>query len=77
VDVEDAADRLAAIAEEIGDMAFDRLRESASAVRRDGAPDPAVIAEEKRLTRARRAVEKAVVLLRQAPVSGGEDDGPD
>ncbi len=77
MDPEDVADRLAAIAEELGDMAFDRLRESTSAVRRDGAPDPAVIAEEKRLTRARRAVEKAVVLLRRAPVSGGEDDGPD
>ena len=76
MDLEDVADRLAAIAEELGDLAFDRLRESASAVRRDGAPVPAVIAEEKRLTRARRAVEKAVVLLR-APVSGGDDDGPD
>ena len=64
MDVDDVADRLAAIAEELGDLAFDRLREATSGARRTGAPDPAVVAEEKRLTRARRAVEKAAVLLR-------------
>jgi hypothetical protein len=73
VDVDDVADRLAAIAEELGDLAFDRLREATSEARRTGTPDPAVVAEEKRLTRARRAVEKAVVLLRRAPASTGED----
>jgi len=65
VDIDDVADRLAAIAEELGDLAFDRLREATSGARRTGTPDPAVVAEEKRLTRARRAVEKAVVLLRR------------
>jgi len=74
VDLEDVADRLAAIAEELGDLAFDRLREATGAARRTGTPDPAVIAEEKRLTRARRAVEKAVVLLRRAPASTAEPD---
>jgi hypothetical protein len=74
VDVDDVADRLAAIAEELGDLAFDRLREATSGARRTGTPDPAVVAEEKRLTRARRAVEKAVVVLRRAPASTGEAD---
>ena len=74
MDVDDVADRLAAIAEELGDLAFDRLREATSGARRTGTPDPAVVAEEKRLTRARRAVEKAVVVLRRAPASTGEAD---
>jgi len=77
VDVDDVADRLAAIAEELGDLAFDRLREATSGARRTGSPDPAVVAEEKRLTRARRAVEKAVVVLRRAPASAGEPDAFD
>ena len=42
--------------------------------RRTGTPDPAVVAEEKRLTRARRAVEKAVVVLRRSPSSAGDSD---
>ncbi len=37
-------------------------------------PDPALMAEERRLTRARRAVEKAVVLLRPAGAGDHEDD---
>lgn len=74
MDLEDVADRLAAIAEELGDLAFDRLREATSGARRNGTPDPAVIAEEKRLTRARRAVDKAVVVLRRSPSSGGDQD---
>jgi hypothetical protein len=75
VDLDDVADRLDAIAQELGDLAFDRLREATSEARRTGTPDPAVVAEEKRLTRARRAVEKAVVVLRRAPAStGGSED---
>jgi hypothetical protein len=61
--IEDLAERLAQMAEELGDLAFDRLRE-ASASEGRGEPAPALVAEEKRLTRARRAVDKAVVLLR-------------
>ena len=60
---EDLAERLAQLSEEIGDLAFDRLREASSSDGR-GEAQPALVAEEKRLTRARRAVDKAVVLLR-------------
>ena len=74
MELEDVADRLAAIAEELGDLAFDRLREATSGARRTGTPDPAVIAEEKLLTRARRAVDKAVVMLRRAPSASGDED---
>jgi hypothetical protein len=68
--VEDLADRLAALSEELGDLAFDRLREASSSAGR-GEAAPALVAEEKRLSRARRAVDKAVVLLR------GLDENPD
>ena len=58
---EDLRDRLAVIAEELSERALDRLR---AAVDGDGdSPDEAAVAEERRLTRARRAVEKAVHLL--------------
>jgi hypothetical protein len=73
VDVDDVADRLDAIAEEIGDMAFDRLREATSMARRGSPPDPTLVAEERRLTRARRSVQKAVVLLRASAGPSGED----
>jgi len=63
VGVEDLAERLSQLSEELGDLAFDRLREASSSVGR-GEPDLALVAEEKKLTRARRAVDKAVVLLR-------------
>jgi hypothetical protein len=72
MDVEDVADRLDAIAEELGDLVIDRLREATGTARRGDSPDPAVVAEERRLTRARRAVEKAVVLLRAS--TGPADD---
>lgn len=64
MEAEELADRLAGIAEELGDLAFDRLREASSLVGRGDAPDPDLLAEERRLTRARRAVEKAAALLR-------------
>ena len=76
-DPTDIAERLSAIAEELADLALDRLREASEAVRGGGQPDPELTAEEKRITRARRAVDKAVVLL--AGPSGsrlGVDDGP-
>jgi C4-dicarboxylate-specific signal transduction histidine kinase len=63
VSVEDLAERLAQLSEELGDLAFDRLREASSSVGH-GVVQPALVAEEKRLTRARRAVDKAVILLR-------------
>jgi hypothetical protein len=52
-------ERLEGIAEELADLAIDRLRAAV-----DGNPDAA--AEERRLTRARRAVEKAAALLSPA-----------
>ena len=54
----DISDRLAAIAEEIADLAMESLRDSIEAGETKSSE------EEKRLTRARRSVEKAVYLLR-------------
>ena len=51
--------RLEAIAEELADLAIMRLRESIDA----GGHELPV--DEKRLTRARRAVEKAIAVLRE------------
>ncbi|MDE0067913.1 MAG: hypothetical protein OXN44_13705 [Acidimicrobiaceae bacterium] len=51
--------RLEAIAEELADLAIVRLRESIDAGGRE------LPVDEKRLTRARRAVEKAIHLLRE------------
>ncbi len=55
--IDDLRSRLEAISEELSDLALDLLREAAEA----GATKPPE--EEKRLTRARRAVEKAASLL--------------
>jgi uncharacterized protein YheU (UPF0270 family) len=56
---DDIRQRLEQIAEELADLAIVRLRESIDA----GGHELPI--DEKRLTRARRAVEKAVVLLRE------------
>ena len=70
---DELADRLDVIAEELSDLALDSLR---AALERGDSSRPA---EEKRLTQARRAVEKAAHLLRSAdgPTAGGrgDDDG--
>jgi hypothetical protein len=71
-DVEELADRLEQVAEELGDLAFDRLRYASESAGR-GSPDAAALAEERRLTRARRAVDKAVTLLR-APTDRAAQD---
>jgi hypothetical protein len=57
---DDLADRLDAIAEELADLALDRLR---TAVEDSGAD--AAVAEERRLTRARRRIAEAASILRQ------------
>jgi hypothetical protein len=76
-DPSDIGERLSAIAEELADLALDRLREASEVVRAGGQPDPELTAEEKRITRARRAVDKAAVLLAGPPASRlGVDDGP-
>jgi hypothetical protein len=73
-DLVELADQLGSIAEDLADAALDRLRQNADTVRAGGAPDPELVAEEKRITRARRAVEKAANLLGGGPVAF--DDGP-
>lgn len=55
-DLDHVRERLEGIAEELTDLAIDRLRAAV-----DGNEDAA--AEERRITRARRAVEKAANLL--------------
>jgi hypothetical protein len=57
---DDIRSRLEGIAEELADLAILRLRESIDA----GGHELPV--DEKRLTRARRAVEKAIHILREA-----------
>jgi hypothetical protein len=59
---DDLAERLQAVVEDLDQIAFDQLREAAA----EGGPRPP---DDKRLTQARRAVEKAVHLLR-----GGSDN---
>jgi hypothetical protein len=56
------ADRLDAIAEELDETMFDQLRQAAA--RKEGRP-----ADDKRLTQARRAIEKASHLLRDTDSS--------
>ncbi len=56
---DDIRSRLEAIAEELADLALERLRSSVDA----GGTELPV--DERRLTRARRAVEKAVAVLRE------------
>lgn len=59
--LEELVGRLDALAEDLADLALDRLRAAG------GEADPApAVAEERRLTRARRAVEKAAGLLRDS-----------
>jgi hypothetical protein len=76
-DPSDIAERLSGISEELADLALDRLREASEAVRGGGQPDPELTAEEKRITRARRSVDKAATLLSGPPASRlAVDDGP-
>jgi hypothetical protein len=66
-DLEHLRARLEGIAEELADAALDRLRESVAAGAEKTSP------EERLITRARRSVEKAAVLLGQVE---GPMDGP-
>jgi hypothetical protein len=68
--IEQLADRLEAIAEEIADLALDRLRAATGGREDTEALDPTAIADERRFTRARRAVEKAAAVLRGAGTDG-------
>lgn len=62
-DLDDIVGRLGSIAEDLADAALGRLRQNAAAMRAGGEPDEVLATEEKRITRARRAVEKAATLL--------------
>lgn len=62
-DLDDIVRRLGSIAEDLADAALDQLRQNAATVRAGGEPDRELAAEEKRITRARRAVEKAATLI--------------
>ncbi len=64
---DEVRERLEAIAEELADLAIVRLRESIDA----GGHELPV--DEKRLTRARRAVQKAIDLLDEPDDSGFHD----
>jgi hypothetical protein len=76
-DLSELAERLSGISEELADLALDRLRRATDSVRAGDEPDPSVTAEEKRITRARRSVEKAALLLGGPGASGASlDDGP-
>jgi len=74
-DLDELAGRLEAIAEDLADAALDRLRRNADTLRSGGEPDPDLVAEEKRITRARRAVEKAATLVGRS-AAGSLDEGP-
>jgi hypothetical protein len=65
-DVAELRERLLAIADELADLALDRLRE---AVAGDDTVSPV---HERRLTRARRAVEKAAALLGEEELDATE-----
>jgi hypothetical protein len=65
--VDELADRLRAISEEITDLAIDSLRES---LRRGESKRPA---SERSLTQARRAVEKAEHLLRSMETTSTDE----
>lgn len=68
-DLEDIRSRLEAIAEELADAALDRLRESVV--------HGADVKEERIITRARRAVERAAHLLSGAGPGAGDAGADD
>ncbi|MDQ3570115.1 MAG: hypothetical protein M3396_05720 [Actinomycetota bacterium] len=63
--LDDIRDRLEVIAEELADLALDRLQESLA--------EGTDISEERRLTKARRAVERAAGILGREPDPDGDD----
>ena len=70
-DLEDLRARLTTIAEELADVALVQLRATVE----DGDADAA--RAEKKITRARRSVEKAAMLLADLDGTGGDDDWGD
>ena len=62
--IEEIADRLETIAEELDDLVIDQLRIATSRVAAGDDLDPDVLSEERRIARARRAVSRAAAILR-------------
>ncbi|MGI8683790.1 MAG: hypothetical protein ACR2MO_01580 [Acidimicrobiales bacterium] len=56
-EIDDLRERLQSVSDDLADLALDRLRAAVDA------DDEAPVAEERRLHRARRAVEKAIAAL--------------
>ncbi len=71
---DEIAEQLRGIAEQLSELAFAALHEASATAGRGEAPDPALLAEEKRLTRARRAVEKAAGILENRPTADRDLD---
>ncbi len=76
-DLADIAERLSGISDELADLALDRLHQAAEAVSGGDEPDTALGAEERRITRARRAVDKAAALLTPGRAGANDADGAD
>jgi hypothetical protein len=66
-DTQAVADQLEVISATLADLALHRLWRASESLQAGESPDPALVAEEKRITRARRAVEKAAQLLAGPP----------
>jgi hypothetical protein len=64
VSIEEIADRLESIAEELDDLVIEQLRMATSFLAAGDDVDPAVLKEERRIARARRSVAKAAAILR-------------
>ncbi|MGH9098461.1 MAG: hypothetical protein ACRDWB_13680 [Acidimicrobiales bacterium] len=62
-DTEAVADQLEVISATLADLALQRLWRASESLQAGESPDPGLVAEEKRITRARRAVDKAAQLL--------------
>jgi hypothetical protein len=62
-ELEQIAGRLESVANQLDDLITDRIRSALQEAAQGDEPDPALLAEEKRLSRARRSVAKAVAIL--------------
>jgi hypothetical protein len=75
-DTQAVADQLEVISATLADLALHRLWRASESLQSGEPPDPALVTEEKRITRARRAVDKAVQLLTGPAGSAGATIGP-
>lgn len=75
-DTQAVADQLEVISATLADLALHRLWRASESLQAGEPPNPALVAEEKRITRARRAVDKAVQLLGAPTAPSGSLSGP-